>query len=82
MASSTVDASSNQETTHGSPMSAQGTQKRAREPSESGGAGSQPLTLLGPARTSFAGEPAADHELSATRPRGAGSQSGERGKGA
>ena len=45
MASSTVDASSNQETTHGSPMSAQGTQKRAREPSESGGAGSQPLTL-------------------------------------
>ena len=48
MASSAVDASSNQETTHGSPMSAQGTQKRAREagePSESGGAGSQPLTL-------------------------------------
>ena len=48
MASSAVDASSNQETTHGSPMSAQGTQKRAREagePSESGGAGNQPLTL-------------------------------------
>ena len=48
MASSAVDASSNQETTHGSPMSAQGTQQRAREagePSESGGAGSQPLTL-------------------------------------